>query len=127
MRMNNFRHTRLLVILQQGLLVLLAAMLVWTPIWQSAHALTHIDEIPSVLDINDPDTQPLLADASSDSGADNDRACVDCLAFAAASTFLSGSACFLSAHATGHDWLSPLFIANRARFFSSYLTRAPPV
>lgn len=124
--MSIFRRTRLPAILQQSLLILLAAMLVWVPVWQSAHALTHVDEILSVSDTGNPDIHPVQADAGSDSGTDNDKACPDCLAFAAASLFLSGSACFLPIHAASHDWLPPLFTSRKIRSFSSYLTRAPP-
>lgn len=124
--MSIFRYTGFLAILQKSLLTILAVVLVWAPVWQSVHALTHT-EIPAVPNAGNPDTYLVQADTGSDSDTDSDEACPDCLSFTAAKTCLPDSTCYLFDSTTRHCWFSSCLVTNGIRFFSPYLTRAPPV
>lgn len=100
-------------------LVLVTAILS-VPVFQAAHALTHVSDIATI--------NPVQVDSNYDQeDTDFDQICLDCLALTAFSIIFSILAAF-SVNLIMQGRLSALkhkYIHHH--FFSIYLTRAPPL
>lgn len=111
--------------LHKGLLLILVLALSFVPVFQVAHALTHVAHVDMSGDIQaDGDQGEREADAGTD--ADADRICLDCLALTAFSVILP----ILAFLFFGQMRRLPLPHSKSRRvllnFSSPYLTRAPP-
>jgi len=110
------------MILRKGLFLILALVLLSVPVLQTAHALTHFAHADTI------STTPADSDqGESDTDADIDRFCLDCLALTAFGAALPILAFFFVARMMRQ----PLPHLKRRRilrnFSSPYLTRAPPL
>ena len=106
------------MITRKSLYLILVLALVSVPIFQAAHALTHVSDIPAIeqsqVDIHDEDN------------ADYDQICLDCLALTAFGSFFSAASTF----SVNPDMQQRLQDIKRKpvlyNYFLAYLTRAPP-
>jgi hypothetical protein len=75
----------------KSLFLILVLVLSFVPVFQAAHALTHVD---SVHEVHSGD-EPRLSEAGSEMDSDIDRVCTECLALTAFSIiFSTWAACF---------------------------------
>jgi hypothetical protein len=122
------------MMLRRQLFLILVLALAWVPVFQTAHALTHVGEItaryiPPELGTVEGDTikgvTPPFADEA-DGDTDSDRLCLDCLALTGLSVIFSILAIgFLSQtrRNVGPYRKSQPFLLN---FYTPYSTRGPP-
>ncbi len=109
------------MLLRKKLFLILVLALSFVPIFQATHALTHVQHI---------DTTG-MAQAGSNQGetetdADVDRTCLDCLALTAFNVILSVLAIFFFGQTTRQPLPRKKSTHILFNFPSPYLTRAPP-
>ncbi len=113
--------------LRKGLFLILVLALSFVPVFQVAHALTHVAHADMSGDAQaDGDQGEREADTDTDTDTDTDRICLDCLALTAFSVILPILAFLFFGQMRRQ--LLPHSKPGRILldFSSPYLTRAPP-
>lgn len=108
------------MIKRNSLYLILVLVLISVPVFQAAHALTHVSDIATI--------NPVQVENSHDQDdTDFDQICLDCLALTAFSIIFSILAAF-SVNLIMQGRLRELKHKRiHLHFFSIYLTRAPPL
>ena len=102
------------------LYLVLALTLISVPIFQAAHALTHVNEVDTI-------SLTQVDNSHDQDDADFDKICLDCLALTAFSIIFSILAVF-SVNLIMRQQLRHIKREHILRnFFFTYLTRAPPL
>jgi len=110
------------MIRRNSLYLILALTLISVPVFQAAHALTHVTDIDTISSVQVDNNQD-----RNNTDTDIDKICLDCLAFTAFSAIFS-ILVFLLHNKVMRQFLSYLKLRYIVRNFSSpYLSRAPPL
>lgn len=108
--------------LLKSLFLVLVLALSFVPVFQAAHALTHVDSIHEVHSGDEPG----LSEAGSDVDVDMDRVCIDCLALTGFSIIFSTLAIFFHHQTRQRGLLQDRPEQLLPSSASLYSTRAPP-
>ena len=122
------------MMLCKQLFLILALVLAWVPVLQTAHALTHVGEVTSSETAPEPGTveddtvkgvtHPTADEADGDT--DNDRLCLDCLTLTGFSVIFSiiaiGFSNQIRRQVHPYRKSQPLLL----NFYTPYSTRGPP-
>lgn len=112
----------LVMIRRNSLYLILALTLISVPVFQAAHALTHVIDINTISSVQVDSNQD-----KNDTDTDIDKICLDCLALTAFGAIFSILAFFFHSMVM-RQFLSYLKLRYTLRNFSSpYLSRAPPL
>ena len=107
------------MIKRNSLYLILVLVLISVPVFQAAHALTHVSDINTI-------EQGHQVDVHDETDADYDQICLDCLALTAFSIILSTLTTFsvnlIMRQQLQHIKREPIL----HNYFLTYLTRAPP-
>ena len=110
------------MIRRNSLYLILALTLISVPVFQAAHALTHVTDIDTIASVQDDSDQD-----KNDTDTDIDKICLDCFALTAFSAIFIILAFFFYGKVM-RQLLSYLKLRYILRNFSSpYLSRAPPL
>jgi hypothetical protein len=106
----------------RSLFLILVLALSFVPVFQAAHALTHVDSIHEAL----ASDEPAPSEGGSDVDSDIDRVCTDCLALTAFSIIFSTLAIFFRNHTGQRNRLQDGPACVLPGSAPLYSTRAPP-
>ncbi len=110
------------MIRRNSLYLILALMLIAVPVFQAAHALTHVTDIDAISSVQVDSNQD-----KNDLDSDIDKICLDCLALTAFSAIFTILVFFFHGKVM-RQLLSYLKLRYILRNLSSpYLSRAPPL
>ena len=110
------------MIRRNSLYLILALTLISVPVFQAAHALTHVTDINTISSVQVDNNQD-----RNDTDTDIDKICLDCLALTAFSAIFS-ILVFLFHNKVMRQFLSYLKLRYiLCNFSSPYLSRAPPL
>jgi len=110
------------MIRRNSLYLILALTLISAPVFQAAHALTHVSDIDTI-----NTTQVGSNQGKNETDTDIDKICLDCLALTAFSAIFSILAFFFHGQVM-RQFLSYLKLRHISLYFSSpYFSRAPPL
>lgn len=106
------------MMLRKGLILILVLALAFIPVFQAAHVLTHLDAVDAA--------QVDQGQGASETDADADRICLECLVLAAFNIIFFLWLIFLFDQMRQPPLLSPGYGPLSPDFSSPYRTRAPP-
>jgi hypothetical protein len=125
---NSIKNNDFEMIRRNSLFLILVLALVSVPVFQAAHALTHVSDINTtelghVDELAHADVHELI---HAEDSADYDQICLDCLALTAFGSFFSATST-LSVNSDMQQGLQDIKREDILRSFnSSHLQRAPP-